>query len=277
MFEMKKITLIFATLLAAALFTTASAQHTVGLLGGAGYATARLYPKQEMKPIIGGTNFGLSWRYYSLPRFVGAVGLDLELMQRGFSYGYDYTSTMDDNGIEERHYKYYTRTMNTIMLPIVWQPHVYLAKNHIRAYVEAAFTLSYNFGGEWEYDNRPDHGKYDWRLERDNRWNYGLAGGAGFALLFGRIEAGVRARYYFGYADVMRNRNKYYDNATDGPENPFSYTPIKSPIDNIVINLTLAYRFNKDGFDEWYYKPTRRRGQRRDFKFSNEGDVGAMR
>ena len=100
MFEMKKITLIFATLLAAALFTTASAQHTVGLLGGAGYATARLYPKQEMKPIIGGTNFGLSWRYYSLPRFVGAVGLDLELMQRGFSYGYDYTSTMDDNGIE---------------------------------------------------------------------------------------------------------------------------------------------------------------------------------
>ena len=60
MFEMKKITLIFATLLAAALFTTASAQHTVGLLGGAGYATARLYPKQEMKPIIGGTNFGLS-------------------------------------------------------------------------------------------------------------------------------------------------------------------------------------------------------------------------
>ena len=254
---MKKITLIFATLLAAALFTTASAQHTVGLLGGAGYATARLYPKQEMKPIIGGTSFGLSWRYYSLPRFVGAVGLDLELMQRGFSYGYDYTSTMDDNGIEERHYKFYTRTMNTIMLPIVWQPHVYLAKNHIRAYVEAAFTLSYNFGGEWEYDNRPDHGKYDWRLERDNRWNYGLAGGAGFALLFGRIEAGVRARYYFGYADVMRNRNKYYDNSTDGLENPFRLTPLRSPIDNINVSITLAYRLSKDGFKEWTYKPNK--------------------
>ena len=266
MFEMKKITLIFATLLAAALFTTASAQHTVGLLGGAGYATARLYPKQEMKPIIGGTNFGLSWRYYSLPRFVGAVGLDLELMQRGFSYGYDYTSTMDDNGIEERHYKYYTRTMNTIMLPIVWQPHVYLSKNHIRAYVEAAFTLSYNFGGEWEYDNRPDHGKYDWRLERDNRWNYGLAGGAGFSLLFGRIEAGVRARYYFGYADVMRNRNKYYDNATDGLENPFRLTPLRSPIDNINVSVTLAYRLSKDGFKEWTYKP-KKMSRTRDFSF----------
>ena len=233
MFEMKKITLIFATLLAAALFTTASAQHTVGLLGGAGYATARLYPKQEMKPIIGGTNFGLSWRYY---------------------------------GIEERHYKYYTRTRNTIMLPIVWQPHVYLAKNHIRAYVEAAFTLSYNFGGEWEYDNRPDHGKYDWRLERDNRWNYGLAGGAGFALLFGRIEAGVRARYYFGYADVMRNRNKYYDNSTDGLENPFRLTPLRSPIDNINVSITLAYRLSKDGFKEWSYKP-KKMSRTRDFSF----------
>ena len=156
--------------------------------------------------------------------------------------------------------------MNTIMLPIVWQPHVYLAKNHIRAYVEAAFTLSYNFGGEWEYDNRPDHGKYDWRLERDNRWNYGLAGGAGFALLFGRIEAGVRARYYFGYADVMRNRNKYYDNSTDGLENPFRLTPLRSPIDNINVSVTLAYRLSKDGFKEWSYKP-KKMSRTRDFSF----------
>ncbi|MBQ2037589.1 MAG: PorT family protein, partial [Alistipes sp.] len=147
-----------------------------------------------------------------------------------------------------------------------WQPHVYLATNHIRAYVEAAFTLSYNFGGEWEYDDRPDHGKYDWRLERDNRWNYGLAGGAGFALLFGRIEAGVRARYYFGYADVMRNRNKYYDNATDGLENPFRLTPLRSPIDNINVSITLAYRLSKDGFKEWTYKP-KKMSRTRDFSF----------
>ena len=26
-----------------------------------------------------------------------------------------------------------------------------------------------------EYDDLEDRGKYDWRLERDNRWNYGLA------------------------------------------------------------------------------------------------------
>lgn len=264
--QMKKITLIITTLLAAAAFTTASAQHTVGLSGGIGNSSIRLYPKQETKSIFGGTNFGLSWRYYSLPRFVGAVGVDLEYMQRGYSYGYTYSSWIDENGMEQRDYSFYNRKINTIMLPIVWQPHVYMAKNHVRLYLEAAFTISYNFGGEWDYDDQPDRGDYDWRLERDNRWNYGLAGGGGFALLFGRYELGFRARYYFGYADILRNRNKYYNNATDGLENPFSLTPLRSPLDNLNFSVTLAYRLSSDGFKEWTYKP-KKLTRTREFKF----------
>lgn len=263
---MRRITLILALLLSAAALTPAAAQHTVGILGGAGTATARIYPALETKSLVGVTNFGLSWRYYSLPRFVGAVGVDLEFMQRGFAYGYDYSTTMDENGMEQREYYYYKRRMNSIMLPLVWQPHLYLAKNHIRLYLEAAFTLSYNFGGDWEYDNKPDSGAYNWRTERDNHLNYGLAGGGGFALLFGRYEFGVRARYYFGYADVLRNRNKYYNNVTDGYENPFYLTPLRSPLDNINLSVTLAYRFNKDGFKEWTYKP-KKLSRTREFKF----------
>jgi hypothetical protein len=180
---------------------------------------------------------------------------------------------MDENGMEVRDYAFYTRRLNSIMLPMVWQPHVYLANNHIRLYLEAAFTISYNFGGDYEYENTGQTGPYEWRLERDNRWNYGLAGGGGFALLFGRYELGVRARYYFGYADVLRNLNKYYDNATDGPENPFISTPLRSPLDNINLSVTLAYRFNKEGFDEWFYKPRRRDRRTKEFKFSQSGDM----
>ena len=117
---------------------SASAQHTFGVSGGMGASTIRLYPKYETKMVMGGTNFGLSWRYYSLPRFVGAVGLDLEYMQRGFSYGYAYSSSMDENGMEVRDYAFYTRRLNSIMLPMVWQPHVYLANNHIRLYIPTA-------------------------------------------------------------------------------------------------------------------------------------------
>ena len=253
----------------------ASAQHTFGLSGGAGAFTARLYPEQRMRMNIGSPNFGVSWRYYSLPRFVGAVGADLEYMQRGYSFGYAYSSSMDENGMEQREYYYYTRRLNTIMLPLVWQPHVYLAKNHIRLYLEAAFTLSYNFGGDYEYEDTGEGGNYEWKSVRDNRFNYGLAGGGGFALLFGRYEVGVRARYYFGYGDILRNRNKYYDNATDGAENPFNLTPIRSPLDNINLSLTLAYRFNKDGFDEWFFKPKKRDRSKREFNFSHAGDTKA--
>ena len=264
-----KLSLLLLLVLGAA---SASAQHTLGVSGGLGASTVRFYPKQETKLLMGCTNYGLSWRYYSLPRFVGGVGIDLEYMQRGFTYGYTYQAYLDENDKEQRDYSYFSRNMNTIMLPIVWQPHVYMAKNHVRLYLEAALTFSYNFGGEWEYDNTEGielsglKGKYDWRIERDNRWNYGLAGGGGFALLFGRYEVGVRARYYFGYGDLMRNRNKYYNNATDGPENPFRLTPLRSPMDNINLSVTLAYRFNNEGFEEWNYKPKRMQ-RSREFNF----------
>ncbi|MBR5877853.1 MAG: outer membrane beta-barrel protein [Alistipes sp.] len=252
---------------------TAQAQHLIGLSGGAGTSSVRFYPLRESKSLTTGPDFGLSWRYYSLPRFVGAVGADLELLQRGFSYGYSYTSTLDDEGVEQRDYNYYNRKLRSIMLPLVWQPHFYVANNHLRVYLEAAFTISYNFGGDYSYSDQPWSGKYDWRLERDNRWGYGLAGGGGFALLFGRYELGLRARYYFGYADLLKNMNKYYDNATDGKENPFTITPMRSPLDNMTLNLTLGYRMSKDGYKEWEYKPRRKDKNRSKFNFQ-QSSVG---
>lgn len=251
-------------------FGEVCAQHTFGVYGGLGSATARLYPKREMRQVFPAMNYGVSWRYYSMPRFVGCVGVDLEYMQRGYSWGYDYDRFTDDEGKEHRDYKFYTRRLNTIMLPIVWQPHVYLARNHIRLFLDAAVTFSYNFGGDYEYEDKESwNGDYNWRTERDNRWNYGLAGGGGFALLFGQFEMGFRVRYYFGYADLMRNLNKYYDYGTDGYENPFYRTPNRSPLDNLTFNLTLAYRFNKEGFEVWHFKRQRdRQIKNKEFNFS---------
>ena len=104
------------------------------------------------------------------------------------------------------------------------------------------------------------------KLPRDNRWGYGLAGGGGIAVLFGRYELNFRARYYFGLSDVVRNRNKYYDNTDDGPENPFWTTPMRSPLDNITITVGLSYRFNKEGFETWKPRPKREKN-RRVFKY----------
>ena len=65
----------------------------------------------------------------------------------------------------------------------------------------------------------------------------------------------------FGYSDILRNMNRYYDNATDGAENPFARTPLKSPIDNLAFSVTLAYRFNKEGFSTWKPRPKREKNR----------------
>ena len=64
-------------------------------------------------------------------------------------------------------------------------------------------------------------------------------------------------RYYFGYADILRNRNRYADNGIDGSENPFAQTPMRSPLDNLMISVCVNFRFNKEGFETWKPRPKR--------------------
>ncbi len=256
--------LTIAFMFSLAFMARSSAQHTLALTGGTGFATARPYPAQEMKAIWGTYQAGFSWRYYSLPRFIACVGIDIDLMQRGFSfapYPYLYENKKD--------YKYYTRTLNSIVIPLVWQPHFYLFKNHMRIYLEAAPTFSFNFCSKFHNDEKysinidgsvdaPISGDYEFRPERDNRFSYGLRGGAGIDLIFGQVEIGVRAMYDFGYSDILRNRNKYYGNNLDcitkPGENPFYYTPLRSPLDNLNVSLRIGFRVGKERFKEWDWK-----------------------
>lgn len=265
---MKK-TIIAAVMLLAALFAGqgASAQHTLGFVAGYGMGSGRLQPTQETKGIWGLYSGGLTWRHYGEQRFVGGFGIDLELMQQGFSF------VMNASQVEDpSQYLYYTRRVNSVVLPIVWQPHFYMLRNHVRVYFEAAATFSYNFSSSYENQMAQKAGAADWKgdyhfkLARDNRWGYGLAGGGGIAVLIKRVELNFRARYYFGFSDIVRNLNKYADNTDDGVENPFVATPLRSPMDNLMISVGLNYRFNKSGFNTW--KPRTKRDKNKEvFKY----------
>ncbi len=236
------------------------AQHTLGFTAGYGMANARFEPPQDMRAIWGSYNAGFTWRYYGEQRFVGGFGIDLEFIQQGYSY-----ATNSSQVEEKSDYLYYTRNVNTLMLPIVWQPHFYMLKNRLRVYFEAAATFSYHLNST--YDNAqaaqaglPDaEGDYEFKLARDNRFGYGLAGGGGVAILIKQYELNFRARYYFGLSDIIRNKNRYSGNDIDGPENPFYTTPQRSPMDNISISVGLSYRFNKEGFQTW--KPRAKRAK----------------
>ncbi len=257
---MKKIVFICLVLLITSL-SRLSAQHTFGVTGGVGTGSFRPYPTQETKSVGGLYSGGVSWRYYTAQKYMGCFGIDLEYFQRGFSFA-PYTSSTNDE--EEVDPPYYTRRINSLMLPILFQPHIYVANNRARIFMEAAVTFSYDLSSSYTNELAKEYGKEDWqgdyiyKTARDNRLAYGLSGGAGFAILVDQFEFILRARYFFGYSDVVRNRNKYYSNNLDGPENPFSFSPIRSPLDNINISLGVSYRLSKDGFDSWGVKRVKR-------------------
>lgn len=255
-------TIVLLAFAALMLPRSVSAQHTFGFSAGYGLASGRFEPKQETRGIWGAYTAGFSWRHYSKQRFVGGFGIDLEFLQQGYSFAPN-ASFVED----EADRKYYTRNINSIMLPIVWQPHVYMLRKRVRVYLEAAATFSYHLSSTYKNEYAKEFGSEDWEgtyhfeTARDNRWSYGLAGGGGIAILIKRYELNFRVRYYFGFGDIVRNRSKYYDYATSGSENPFPLSPLRSPLDNLMISVGLNYRFNKAGFDAWKPRPKREKNK----------------
>ncbi|MDR0511315.1 MAG: PorT family protein [Rikenellaceae bacterium] len=208
----------------------ACAQHYTGVRAGFGGGTARLYPNADMRYLWGMPNFGLSWKYYSEERVVGAVEADLEYMQRGFKrIGQDNPNDPGDTTT-------YRRTVSSFMLPFSWHPHVYLFNRSMRVFINAGITLSYNFSSRESLHHQDGTLAYDrlrpFQTNRDNSWGYGLMGGFGVSYLTGRYEFFAEARYYFGYSDVLKNRDVY-------PANP-----LRSPVDNVNLSLGLFYRID---------------------------------
>lgn len=279
MMKLKRVFILcVVVLLAGGWCSELRAQHTFGGYVGYGMGSARLYPEQETRGTWGLYTAGVSWRHYGLQRYVGCFGLDLEFIQHAFSYA-PYASITE----EGEPMQYYSRRLNSITLPIVWQPHLYV-KKRVRIFLEAAVTFSYRFGGNYENEIARDYdrvenwkGDYTYKTPRDNRWGYGLAGGGGVSVLVKQFEISARVRYYFGLGDVLRNRNKYADNGTDGPENPFWATPLRSPLDNLMISVGVAYRFNKEGFDVWKLPRKKREKSSVDFNYTAGSSSGSKR
>ena len=230
-------TALFA-LAALAAWQGASAQHTLGFTVGYGMGNGRFQPQQEMRAIWGLYSGGLSWRYYGKQRFVGGFGIDLEFQQQGFSF-----ATNASQVEEKKDYLYYTRHVNSVVLPIVWQPHFYMLRNHVRIYLEAAATFSYNISSTYENEQARANGSAGWKgdypfkLARDNRWGYGLAGGGGIAFLIRRFELNFRVRYSFRLfrhrpqpQQILRQQQRRRGKSLLGHS-------LRSPLDNLTISV----------------------------------------
>jgi hypothetical protein len=242
---MKQITKIVLGVLLLLLVGTDGAQaqrQYFGFKGGWGEGDIRLYPHWTSPPVWGKLNGGFYWVYYGGGKnsayladdYTGGICVEVELLQRGFQY-----AALD------RSTKRYTygREINSIMVPIMWQPHVFAFDERLRLFLNAGATLSYNLdAGSIEYyiDNvtgERENIDYEWQTVRDNRWGYGLVVGLGGGWNFERIEVMLEARYYFGYSDIVKRKTIYLGTQF-----------LRSPLDNINLSLGVAYRFDHSGW-----------------------------
>ncbi len=207
---------------------SASAQSYVGVRGGYGVGNGRFLPANESRTVLGLLSGGVSYKYFSDTRFVGAIEADLQYFERAFKY--DLAKDSDSS---------YMRQVNSIDLPIMWHPHIYVFNRSGRVFFNLGVNFTYNISSYEVYESKENgiysEGNYPFVLIRDNQWGYGLVGGVGISFLVNRFEFIAEGRYYYGYSDILKNYNVYPDN------------PMRSPLDNINISLGISYRLGKGG------------------------------
>ena len=219
----------------------AFAQHHIGVRGGYGGGSARFYFKRDMAFWFGAPSGGISWKYYSAEPVVGGIQADLQFVTKGFT---EYTtgSAFPEFEWAAQDSINYSRMLNAIELPFMWQTHLYAFKRHVRIYLNLGIYASYFLSSKEEIRNVDREvtvkRSYEMNSLRDNRFEYGLVGGFGISFLFkNRLEAFVEARYSFGYSDILKNQTKY----------PPNYRVLRSPIDMLNVSAGVYYRLGKGG------------------------------
>lgn len=251
---MKKKTIISLILLALSA-GTAFPQHYLGARGGYGLGFGRFYtgedPVLENEMVWGLWSGGLAWKYYSSEKFVGGIGAEVEFLQRGYEFHIIERGQSTD--------RTYRRTLSSIHVPLLWQPHINMFENRFRVFLNAGVSVSYNFPtSKVEHLNAGEvTGTYTYRnkLIRDSSFGYGLCGGLGFNIISGRFEFAAEARYYIGFGDVLRYRG-VYNVPPDGSDPTYVIrNPLMSPLDNINVSVGFFYRLTDGAHNP---KPSKR-------------------
>ena len=204
----------------------AAAQHYVGVRGGVGGGSVRFEPSRETQMLFALPVFGVSYKYYGFGKVVGGIQADLNYIVKGYK---ELERPQGDTS--------YQRRLTAVELPVMWQPHVYFFKRRMRVFLNAGPYLSYNISSSYKVVSKKngvlESGTYRLESLRDNRLEYGLAGGGGFSVAVRRFEIQTEFRYVFGYSDMLKNGNKYPGN------------PLRSPMSHMNVTLGLYYRLGQ--------------------------------
>ena len=175
----------------------------VGVNGGINLNSVSFSPSVKQKNLMG-INGGVTTRYISEKYFSMICGAQIELnfSQHGWDEFYqDYPELQ------------YTRKMNYIEIPFL--AHLAFGKDRglqffVHAGPQIGFFLSdsYTIGGDWDNYTGITVEQHDKAV--DNKFDYGITGGAGVEL---RTKIGhflVEGRYYYALSDFYSSTKKDY-------------------------------------------------------------------
>ena len=173
----------------------------IGVNGGINMSQMDIQPKIRQK-MLNGINTGVSIRYTSEKYFKMICGAQVEFnySQRGWEEDFD-----DDTGNS------YTRTLNYLEVPLL--AHLAFGKEprgwqfFINLGPQIGFLISENeeYTGEWDISSRPQGSQPVYGKDVENKFDYGITGGAGLEL---KTKVGnfiLEGRYYYGLGDIFGN------------------------------------------------------------------------
>lgn len=194
------IVLAFFTLPVAAQVGEMRNNFAVGFNGGVNINSVSFTPRIKQSNLMGITG-GVTARYISEKYFAMICGIQMEInySQHGWKEQYD-------EGITDS----YSRTMDYVEIPLL--AHLAFGRERglqffLNLGPQIGFLLSENekFSENFDKNNGVQYGKM-----AENKFDYGITGGAGLEL---RTKAGnflVEGRYYFALSDFYGNTKKDY-------------------------------------------------------------------
>ncbi len=171
----------------------------IGVNAGVNYNSVSFTPSIKQNGYMAYTG-GLTARYISEKYFAMICGIQAELnySQRGWEEKItDNTNT-------------YSRSMNYIEIPFL--AHLAFGKNRggqffINMGPQVNFLLneSEHRSTDWDTSTRPNGVIAQYGKMADNKFDYGILGGAGIEIRTGAGNFLLEGRYYFGLADFYKN------------------------------------------------------------------------
>lgn len=171
-------------------------EHSFGITGGVDLSKMSFRPATILQDYKMGPSFGVTYRYIGEKYF----GIQAELLytQRGWK-----------DKLEDYPDLFFERTMNYVELPIL--SHIFFGNDRFRGFVNLGPKFSYFLGDSKNTNiDQPIDGleTAHHTLAIANKFDYGITGGAGIELRFGRNSILLEGRYYFGLGDIFPNEKK---------------------------------------------------------------------